>query len=202
MKTVSFLASGRGSNFEACLKKIESGYIPAHKGVLITDKEKAGALTIAENSGMQNFFINPKDFQSREDHEKEIYRVLKEAKTDLIVLAGYMRIITPYLIGKYKHRIINIHPALLPSFQGIRSQKQALDYGAKVTGCTAHFIDSGVDTGPIILQKTLDIFQDDTETSLSSRIIKEEHSVLPEAIKLFCEGRLKVTGRKVFILKG
>lgn len=199
MKTVSFLASGRGSNFEACVKKIESGFIPANKGVLITDKENAGAMTIADNFSMQSYYVNPKEYKTREDHEKAIYKILKKHNTDLIVLAGYMRIMTPWIIKKYKNSMINIHPALLPAFPGVRSQKQALEYGVKISGCTAHFIDSGMDTGPIILQAHVPVLQSDTETTLSKRIIEKEHDILPEAVKLFCENRLHVSGRNVFI---
>lgn len=201
MKKISFLASGRGSNFKACVKNIENGYIKAKKAVLIVDKENAGAIEIARDYEMPYAFIDPKKYENREQFEKEVYSVLKKHKTDLVVAAGYMRIITPYLIGKYKNSIINIHPALLPSFPGINAQKQAFEHGVKLTGCTAHFIDSGVDTGPIIVQRSVEILDTDTVVTLSRRILAEEHRVLPLACKLFCDNKLKVAGRKVIIKK-
>lgn len=199
-KTVSFLASGRGSNFETVAGKIKSGEIKASLGILISDKKDAKALAIAEEYGMKSFFIDPKKYSSREDFDAEIVSLLKKAGTDLVVTAGYMRILSPYFIKKFSNAIINIHPALLPAFPGIHSQKQALDYGVKLTGCTAHFVDEGTDTGPIILQAFVPVLPDDTENTLSARILKEEHRVLPDAVNLFCRGKLKVKGRIVVIL--
>ncbi len=199
-KVVSFLVSGRGSNFSAIAEKIKSGYIKAELGIVISNKGEAKALEIAASYGMKSYFVDPKKYSSREDHEKEIVRLLKESKTDLVVAAGYMRLLSPYFVNKYRNKIINVHPALLPSFPGTDGQKLAFDYGVKVTGCTTHFIDEGTDTGPIIMQAVVDVHDNDSITSLSARILKEEHRILPESIKLFCEDRLKLMGKKVFTI--
>ena len=198
-KIVSFLASGRGSNFTIVAKHILDGHIPAKLGVLVSDQAGAKALDIARDFGMKSFHVSPKNYPSRTAHEEEISRLLDEAGTDLIVAAGYMRILTSYFVSRYKHRIINIHPALLPSFPGVHAQQQAFDYGVKITGCTAHFIDEGTDTGPIIMQAPVEVLGTDTEDRLAARILKEEHRILPESVRLFCEGKLAVKGRKVYI---
>jgi len=198
-KTVSFLASGRGSNFENIAKKIKSGEITADFGILISDKKDAKALKIADEFGMKSFFVDPKKYPSREDFDLELVSLLKKAGTDLVVAAGYMKILSPLFIKSYKNKIINIHPALLPAFPGIYSQKKALDYGVKITGCTAHFVDEGTDTGPIILQAFVPVLPDDTEDTLSARILREEHRIFPEAVNLFCKGKLKIKGRIVSI---
>jgi len=200
-KVVSFLVSGRGSNFSKVAEKILQGEIKAKLGIVISDKGDAKALQIAKEYNMDSFYINPRLFSSREAHEKEMVKLLKKYKTDLVVAAGYMRILTPYFIKKFKNRIINIHPALLPSFPGVHAQEKAFNYGVKVTGCTTHFIDEGTDTGPIILQTAVPILEKDTAAALSGRILKEEHRILPESIRLFCENKLKVVGRKVIIKK-
>jgi phosphoribosylglycinamide formyltransferase-1 len=148
---------------------------------------------------MKSFFVDPKSFSSREEFDRELVYLLKKAGTDLVVAAGYMKILTPVFIKNFKNKIINIHPALLPSFPGINSQQKALDYGVKITGCTAHFVDEGTDTGPIILQAFVSVFPNDTEDTLSARILREEHKILPEAINLFCKDKLKVKGRIVSI---
>ena len=198
-KTVSFLVSGRGSNFSAVAEKILEGKIKAKTGIVISDKAEAKALEIATTYGMKSFFVNPKEYSSREDHERKMVQLLEEAGTDLVVTAGYMRILTPYFINAFGQRIINIHPALLPAFPGIHGQKQALDYGVRFAGCTAHFVDEGTDTCHIISQAVVPVLQDDTEKTISARILKEEHRILPEAVKLFCEERLTIKGRKVLI---
>jgi phosphoribosylglycinamide formyltransferase-1 len=198
-KTVSFLASGRGSNFEAVAKKIKSGEIKADLGILISDKKDAKALKLANDFGMKSFFVDPKKFSSREEFDREMVVLFKKAETDLVVAAGYMRILSPVFINNFKNKIINIHPALLPAFPGIYSQKKALDYGVKITGCTAHFVDEGTDTGPIIIQAFVPVLPDDTEDTLSARILKEEHRIFPDAVNLFCKGKLKVKGRIVSI---
>ncbi len=198
-KTVSFLISGRGSNFSAVAEKIKAGKIKANLGILISNKEDALGLEIARDYGMKSFFVDPKEFSSRADHEDEMIRLLIEHKTDLVVAAGYMRILSPHFIQAFKNSIINIHPALLPSFPGVDGQKQAFEYGVRYSGCTSHFIDEGTDTGPIILQSVVPVEQDDTVTSLAARILKEEHKLLPESVKLFCEERLTLQGRKVII---
>ncbi|MFW5862826.1 MAG: phosphoribosylglycinamide formyltransferase [Spirochaetota bacterium] len=199
-KVVSFLVSGRGSNFKTVAEKIISGYIPATCGIVLSNKADAMALETARDMGIPACAVLPGRYSSREAHEEALVAELEARKTDLVVAAGYMRILTPYFVRQYKNRIINIHPALLPSFPGVNAQEQALRYGVKITGCTAHFIDEGTDTGPIILQKAIPVLDNDTVTSLSKRILTEEHRVLPEAVKLFCEDRLRVNGRRVNIL--
>ncbi len=198
---VSFLASGRGSNFKVVAEKIIEGYIPGKLGILIVDQENAGALEIARKFGMDAFYLDPRKYDGRISHEKEIITLLGRYKTDLVVAAGYMRVLTPYFVKTFHNRIINIHPALLPSFPGVHAQKQAFDYGVKVSGCTTHFIDEGTDSGPVILQASVPVLHDDTLDVLSSRILKEEHRILPESVKLYCEGKLRVNGRKVIIEK-
>jgi phosphoribosylglycinamide formyltransferase-1 len=167
---------------------------------VLSNNGKAQALEIAHSYGMDTFFVDPKNYTDRESHEKEMIRLLKSYSTDLVVAAGYMRILTPHFINSYKNRIINIHPALLPSFPGVHAQEQAFHYGVKITGCTAHFIDEGTDTGPIIMQSAVSVLTDDTLTSLAAKILKEEHRILPEAVKLFCDNKIIVEGRKVKII--
>ncbi len=199
IKTVSFLASGRGSNFEAVTEKILSGYIHAETGILITDRENAPCLEKAVRLNVDSLFINPREFSSREEHEKEMVKHLEKYKTDLIVASGFMRILTPWFINKYRGRIINIHPSLLPSFPGKNAQQQAIDYGVRISGCTTHFVDEGTDTGPIILQAPVEIMTYDDSESLSARILLEEHRILAESVRLFCEDRLAVKERIVKI---
>lgn len=199
IKTVSFLASGRGSNFEAVTEKILTGYITAETGILITDRENAPCLEKAAKLGVDSVYINPKEFGSREEHEQEMVKYLEKFKTDLIVASGYMRILTPWFINKFRMRIINIHPSLLPSFPGKNAQQQAIDYGVRVTGCTTHFVDEGTDTGPIILQAPVEIMTYDDSESLSARILLEEHRILAESVRLFCEDRLAIKERVVKI---
>ena len=198
-KTVSFLASGRGSNFTAVADKIVSGEIKAKLGILVADKGDSKALEIAKKYGMKSYFIDPKKYSDRKSHEIEIVSKMKECGTDLIVAAGYMRLLTPYILNEYKNKMINIHPALLPAFPGIKSQQQAFEYGVKVTGCTAHFIDEGTDTGAIILQAVVPVEDNDTLQILSTKILKEEHRILPEAVNLFCKDKLTIKERRVII---
>jgi phosphoribosylglycinamide formyltransferase-1 len=196
---ISFLVSGRGSNFRNVVDRIADRTIPAEFGAVISNKADAGALEIARELGIASYTVEPKDYFTRKGHEKAIIRLFEQHKTDLIIAAGYMRILSPYIINKYTCRIINIHPALLPAFPGMAAQKQAIEYGAKVSGCTVHFIDKGTDTGPIILQRTVPVLENDTPAALSNRILEQEHIALPEAVKLFCEGRISVHGRVVKI---
>ena len=198
-KVVSFLASGRGSNFKAVAARIVDGFIPAGLGILVCDKKDAGAFEIARQFGMESFHVDPARYSSRREFEDAMFSLFDEHGTDLIVAAGYMRILSPHFVEIFRNRIINIHPALLPSFPGVHAQKQAYDYGVKVTGCTTHFIDEGTDTGPIILQRPVRVMPGDTVETLSARILKEEHKILPESVKMFCENRLRVTGRRVTI---
>ena len=201
MINIGVLASGRGTNLQAIIEAIEEGKIEGRISIVISDNQDAFALKRAEQHNIETQYINFRKFKDREDYDKEIIKFLKEKKVELVVLAGYMRILTQYFINAYKDKIINIHPALLPSFSGLHAQRQAVECGAKVSGCTVHFVDEGVDSGPIILQKAVEVKDDDTEESLAERILKEEHQIYPRAIQLFSEGRLIIKGRKVFIKK-
>ena len=195
---IGVLASGRGSNFQAIVDAVESGFIKnAEIVVLASDVKDAYALERAREHGIEPLFINPKEYASREDFDKKIVAELQKRKIDLVLLAGYMRIVTPRLVKAFKNRMMNIHPALLPSFPGLHAQKQALDYGVKVSGCSVHFVDEEVDHGPIILQKAVEVLDDDTEETLSKRILDQEHKVYPLAVKLYIEGKISVAGRIV-----
>jgi len=196
IKNIAILISGQGTNLQAIINQVKAGKLKCNLAIVISNKEKAYGLKRAEKAGIPAYFINHQGI-SRKEHEEKIIRILKKYKIDLIVLAGYMRILTPYFIRKYKGKIINIHPALLPSFAGTDGYGDAWKYGVKVSGCTIHFVDEGVDTGPIILQKVNPIKENDTLESFKKRGLRIEHKALPDAIKLFCEGKLKIRGRKV-----
>jgi len=199
MINIGVLASGRGTNLQAIIEAVKEGKIEGRISIVISDNRDAFALKRAKQNNIETEYINFKSFKNREDYDKEIMECLKEKDIDLVVLAGYMRILSSYFIKMYKNRIINIHPALLPSFPGLHAQRQAVEYGVKISGCTVHFVDEGVDSGPVILQKAVEVKDNDTEESLAERILKEEHQIYPRAIQLFCQGRLIIKGRKVFI---
>jgi len=201
MINIGVLASGRGTNLQAIIKAVEEGRIEGKIKIVISDNRNAFALKRAEQHNIETQYIDFRSFKNREDYDKKIVECLKEKGVELVVLAGYMRILSPYFIRIYKSKIINIHPALLPSFPGLYAQRQAVEHGVKVSGCTVHFVDEGVDSGPIILQKAVEVKNNDTEESLAERILKEEHKIYPRAIQLFCQGRLIIKGRKVFIKK-
>jgi len=188
---------------ESIIKSIKRKKIPINPAVVISNKSDAKGLIIAQRLGVKTEVIENKDFKDRLEYDKKIISTLENygvtPKNGLVCLAGFMRIISPEFVKKYKNRIINIHPALLPSFQGLHAQKQAIDYGSKYSGCTVHFVDSGVDTGPIILQAIVKIKKGDTEKSLSKRILKEEHQIYPKAVKLFAEKKIKISGRKTIV---
>ncbi|RNI14139.1 phosphoribosylglycinamide formyltransferase [Methanohalophilus sp. RSK] len=197
---IAVLISGRGSNLQSIIDNVESGYIPnACISVVISGKKDAYGLERAMNHGINTVFIDPAAYQSNEKFENALLDVLAKFSTDMLLLAGFMRILGSSVIKAYRNRIINIHPALLPSFKGLHAQKQALDYGVKIAGCTVHFVDEGMDSGPIILQKSVPVLDSDTEESLSERILAQEHIIFPEAVKLFAEGRLDIKGRRVHI---
>jgi len=200
-KNIAVLISGHGTNLQSIIDHIKAGKLKCNLAVVISNKTDAYGLVRAKKAKIPAHFIDHKDIP-REEHEKKIIEILKKYKVDLVVLAGYMRIITPYFIRQYKNRIINIHPALLPSFPGTDGYGDTLRYGCKVGGCTVHFVDEGVDTGPIIIQKINPVKENDTLESFKKRGLKIEHQAFPEAIKLFCEDRLKIEGRKVKILRG
>jgi len=189
---------------EAILKSIKRKKIPINPAVIISNKSDAKGLKIAQRLGIKTEVIESKDFKgSRLEYDKKIISTLERygvtPKNGLVCLAGFMRIISPEFVKKYKNRIINIHPALLPAFPGLDAQKQAIEYGSKYSGCTVHFVDSGVDTGPIILQSIVKIRKGDTEKTLSKRILVKEHQAYPEAIRLFAEKKIKISGRKIII---
>jgi len=195
---VAVLASGRGTDFQSIIDAKERGDLDVEIVLLIVNNKDAKAIARAERHRISWKFIDHRG-RSREDFEDEVIRTLEPLKVDLIVLAGFMRLVTPHLIGHYPNRIINIHPALAPSFVGAHGHRDALNYGVKVSGCTIHFVDESVDGGPVILQKAVEVLDDDTEETLSERILEWEHIFLPLAVKLFSEGRLKVEGRRVKI---
>ncbi|MDD4600668.1 Phosphoribosylglycinamide formyltransferase [bioreactor metagenome] len=200
-KTVlGVLASGRGSNLQAILDAIDANQIRAEVGVVISDKPTAAALVRAKEHGIPAVCIDRKQFDSRAEFGKALAEVIEKHQVDLVVLAGFMRILDPDFIRLFSGRIMNIHPALLPSFQGLNAQQQAIDYGVRLSGCTVHFVDEGTDTGPIILQEAVPVMPDDTADSLAERILVVEHRLYPQAIALYCDGRLLSDGRKVTIL--
>ncbi len=200
MKKIGVLASGRGTNLQSIIDSVENKEIEnAEVSVVISDNKDALALKRAKKHEIPAIFIDPTTFRTKEEFDEEIVRVLKEYNCDLVLLAGYMRILSPKVVNAFKWKIMNIHPALLPSFPGVNAQKQALEYGVKVSGCTVHFVDEGVDTGPIILQKAVTVEVNDTPNLLADRILKEENRLYPLAVKLFLEGRLEIEGRKVKI---
>jgi len=194
---VGVLASGRGSNLQALIDAINKKEVDAQIAVVISNKGDAQALDRARKHGINAFFINPSDFEGRDAYERRLVEILDEHEVGLVVLAGYMLIVGKLVLEAYRNRIINIHPALIPCFPGLRAQKQALDFGVQYSGCTVHFVDESLDSGPIILQAVVPVFENDTEELLSKRILEEEHRILPKAVKLFSENRLKVDGRRV-----
>lgn len=197
------LVSGRGSNLQAIIDEIEAGTLKAEIAVVISNKQRVPALERAERHGLTSVFLDPKSVAGtpdpRQAYDQKLLETLQYHHVQLVVLAGYMKIVTSVLIESYESQIMNIHPALLPSFPGLHAQRQALDHGVKVAGCTVHFVTEGMDTGPIILQQAVPVEEGDTEDTLSDRILKVEHGLLPRAIRLFAEGRLSVTGRTVRI---
>jgi phosphoribosylglycinamide formyltransferase 1 len=197
---IAVLLSGRGSNFKAIHDAVRDGRIGAEIALVLSNKEDAPGLQSARESGLDTLYLNPKLFPAREEYDAEIVRRLDEKKIDLVCLAGYMRILTPVLCRAYVNRILNIHPALLPSFPGLHVQQKAIDWGVRFSGCTVHFVAEEVDAGPIVLQAVIPVLQDDTEETLSRRILVEEHKIYPEAVQLYFEGRIEVRGRKVFLL--
>jgi phosphoribosylglycinamide formyltransferase-1 len=196
---LAVLVSGRGSNFLAILKAIIQGQLNAEIKILISDKKNAPALNKARDAGINSFFINPHDFNSRNDYEAKMVEIIKQNEADVVVLAGFMRLVGPVFLGAFKHRVLNIHPALLPSFTGLNAQKQALEYGVKYSGCTVHFVDEGMDTGPILKQAVVPVLDDDNEETLTQRILVEEHKIYSQALQLIAEGRVHISGRKVVI---
>ena len=202
MTRIAVFISGRGSNFMALHENIKKGIIKdAEISVVFSNKEDAKGLDYAKKENIEVIVIPSKDYNNRQEYDKKIVEALKPYNIDLICLAGYMRIVTHELIKAYENKIINIHPALLPSFKGLHAQKQALEYGVKYSGCTVHFVDDGMDSGAIILQKIVEVYDDDTENTLSERILKQEHIAYSEAVSFITDGKIELSGRKVTIRK-
>lgn len=204
MLNLGILISGRGSNMEAILRAIKKQKIPINPSVVISNNPDSKGLKIAQRLGVKTEVVESKDFEgTRWEYDKKIIKILSKygvtEKNGLVCLAGFMRIISPEFIRKYKNRMLNIHPAILPSFPGLHAQKQAVEYGVRYSGCTVHFVDDGVDTGPIILQAVVKVKDIDTEETLAKRILAKEHKIYPQAIKLFAEGKISISGRKITI---
>jgi len=204
MLNLAILISGRGSNMESILKSIKRKKIRINPAVVIANKPDAAGLKIAKRLGVKTEVVDSSDYKGkRVEYDKKIISVLNKygvtPKNGLVCLAGFMRIISPQFVRKYKNRMMNIHPALLPSFPGLNAQEQTIKFGAKFSGCTVHFADEGVDTGPIILQAIIKVKDDDTKESLSKRILLKEHIIYPQAVKLFAENKIKISGRRTII---
>ena len=195
--TLGVLVSGRGSNLRAIIEAIRRGDLAAQMGVIISSKKDAAALDHA--AGYPTCFVDPARYSDRREYDAVLVETLRNHGVDLVVLAGYMRLVTPTLIAPYQNRIINIHPSLLPAFPGLHAQRQALAHGVKVSGCTVHFVDEEMDHGPIIAQTAVTVREDDTEASLSARILVEEHRLLPAVIARYAEGELRIEGRRVAV---
>lgn len=200
---VAVLASGRGSNLQAIIDAIEAGQVQAQIVAVLSNKREAVALERARKHGLTDIFVDPKPFagrpDSREVYDRALLEILQQQDVELVLLAGYMKIVTAVLVNAYANRMMNIHPSLLPSFPGLDVQKKAIDWGCKLAGCTVHFVTEGVDEGPIIIQAAVPILDADTSETLAARILLQEHKIYPRAVQLFAEGRLYVDSRRVVI---
>ncbi len=196
MKTLGILLSGRGSNFEAIADSVAAGRLPAKIGMVISNRSDAPGIESARNRGLEAITIISKG-KPREQHDAEVAAALKAKKVDIVCLAGYMRLLSPWFVQQFPDRILNIHPSLLPAFPGLEAQKQALEYGAKVTGCTVHFVDEHLDHGAIILQKTVPVLEDDNEHTLAARILEQEHIAYTEALNIVIQGNYEILGRRL-----
>lgn len=197
--SIGVLSSGSGTNLQAIIDAIEEKRLSARIEVVVSNVPDAYALKRATTHGIRTEVLPHQDFPERESYDKAVVDVLKKHNVILVALAGFMRVLSPVFIRAFPMRIMNIHPALLPSFPGLHAQEKALEYGVKVSGCTVHFVDEGTDTGPIIIQAVVPVHDNDTEDTLRNRILREEHRIYPQAIQLFAEERLKVKGRRVFV---
>jgi phosphoribosylglycinamide formyltransferase 1 len=197
MKNLGILLSGRGSNFEAIAKNVAAGRVPDTRiGVVISNRADAGGIETARNLGLAALVIPSKN-KDRAEHDREVVAALQKHQIDLVCLAGYMRLLSPWFVQQFPRRILNIHPSLLPSFPGLEAQEQAFAYGVKVSGCTVHFVDEELDHGPIILQRTVPVLDTDDEHSLAARILDQEHLAYSEAINIVLQGKLDVVGRRL-----
>jgi len=197
---LGILASGSGTNLQAIIDAIDEGRVPAEIRVVVCNRAKAKALERAEHHNLPVAIVDHKAFASREAFDERIVEVLREKGVELVCLAGFDRLLSPVFIRAFPERILNIHPALLPAFPGLQAQRQALDYGVRIAGCTVHIVDEKTDHGPIVIQAAVPVYSDDTVESVSERILAEEHHIYPEAICLFAEGKVRVEGRRVRIL--
>ena len=200
-KKIGVVVSGRGSNLQSIIDHIAEGKLNVEVAVVVSDHKEAFALKRAAKAGIPTAVVERKGCKDKAEFEDKIDAALRDKGAEVVVLAGFMRILTGHFISRWENKIINIHPALLPSFKGVDAQGQAVDYGVKIAGCTVHFVDEGTDTGPIILQKAVPVYDDDTEETLAARILIEEHKALPEAIQLWADGKLTIKGRKVYVAK-
>jgi len=196
---IAVFVSGNGSNLQAIIDSVKNGKLKCGIALVVSDKKDAYALKRAKKAGIQTFVLDKKGFNTREDYDKSLINQLERKNVDLVVLAGFMRLLSPYFVEKYKNRIMNIHPALLPSFKGTHGIEDAFNFGVKITGVTVHFVDEKLDNGPIILQEQVLIGKNDTLDSLEERIHQVEHRLYPQAIKLYQEGKVTVKGRRVII---
>ena len=194
---LAVLVSGRGSNLQAIIDSIDREELDAHLSIVISNTKDAMALKRAEKHGIKTIFIDPSTYLNSKEYDKALVLKLKEFSIDLICLAGYMRILGEEVIQTFEKKIINIHPSLLPAFPGLNAQKQAINHGVKFSGCTVHFVDSGIDSGPIILQTVVPVYDNDDEKSLSKRILEQEHYLYPKAIKMIQEKKIRLNGRTV-----
>jgi phosphoribosylglycinamide formyltransferase-1 len=199
---VGILISGRGSNMVALLEAMRDGRIPARPAVVVANDAAAPGLARAADLGVSTEVVSHKDLRPRAEHERAVLEVLRRHDVDLVCLAGYMRMLSAEFVALFRNRVLNVHPALLPAFPGLDAQKQALEHGAKVSGCTVHFVDEQCDHGPIVLQAAVAVLESDTVESLSARILEQEHRIYPEAVRLYCQNRLRVEGRRVRIAPG
>jgi phosphoribosylglycinamide formyltransferase-1 len=196
-KRIGVLLSGRGSNFVALADSVAAGRIPDTEiAIVVSNREGAAGIDKAKDRGIPTRVIPSKGLE-REPYDRQVVAVLREHGVDLICLAGYMRLLAPYFVASFPNRILNIHPSLLPSFPGLESQRQALEYGVKIAGCTVHFVDENLDAGPIVLQAAIPVHDEDTEATLSERILVEEHRIYSEAVRIVLEGKFKIAGRRV-----
>ncbi len=200
-RVLGVVASGRGSNLQSIMDAIKTGQIVAEIGVVITDKPEAKALDRAREAGIPAVCVDRKKCASKDEFEQALVAELNKYHVDLVILAGFMRILSPFFVHSFKDKIMNIHPSLLPAFAGAHAHRDVLAYGAKVSGCTIHFVDEGMDSGPIILQESVSVLDDDTEDTLAARVLKIEHVLYPRAIALYLDGKLDVQGRHVIIKK-
>ena len=200
---LGLLLSGRGSNLQAIIDAIEEGTLSAEIAVVVSNKQDAAGLERARKHGVPHVWLDPKPFagrpDSREAYDRALLDMLRKYEVDLVLLAGYMKIVTPILLTAYQNRMMNIHPSLLPSFPGLDVQKKAIEHGCKISGCTVHFVTEGVDEGPIIVQAAVPILEGDSPDALATRILEQEHRIYPRAIQLYAEGRLRVEGRRVMV---